>query len=551
MSDQPPAALELRGVTRRFGAVAANDGVSLTIHAGTIHALVGENGAGKSTAMRIAYGLEAPDAGEVLVDGQPRRLASPHDAIRCGIGMVHQHFMLVETMTVTENVVLGAEPGRALAVDHAAAAARVAALGRRFDLPVEPHAVVGRLSVGERQRVELLKALYRDARLLILDEPTAVLAPQEVAALFAVLRRMRAEGRTVVLITHKLAEVLAVADAVTVMRRGRVVATRGLTGRSGAEGTQPAPAPAGEVGVAAAAPDAAAPAAAPFAAPPEPVTAELTRWIIGREAPPRAVKRPAAPGPPLLEVAELTVAAGDGRRRLEPLSFTVHAGEIVGVAGVEGNGQGELIAALTGVLPPAAVGGRIVFAGRDLAGTGVRRRQELGLAHVPEDRQRHGLLLDFDLAANAILGRHHRPPVAVGPWRAWLDRAAVGRRAAEVLERFAVQPARPGLAARALSGGNQQKLVLGRELLPPPRLLLAAQPTRGVDLGGSALIHRELLALRDGGAAVLLVSSDLDELLALADRLLVLYRGRLAGELDPAHATAEDAGRLMTGGEAA
>jgi len=279
--------------------------------------------------------------------------------------------------------------------------------------------------------------------------------------------------------------------------------------------------------------------------------AELARLMIGREAPPAAARRPAAPGAPLLQVEDLAVVAEDGRRRLDGVSFTLHAGEILGVAGVEGNGQSELIAALSGLVAPAALRGRVAFAGHDLAGTGVRRRQELGLAHVPEDRRRHGLLLDFDLAANAILGRHDRLPVAVGPLRAWLDRAAIARRAAAILERFAVRPARPELPARALSGGNQQKLVLGRELSPPPRLLLAAQPTRGIDLGGSALIHRELLALRDGGGAVLLVSSDLDELLALADRLLVLHRGRLAGELDPGRATAEQIGRLMTGGAAA
>jgi simple sugar transport system ATP-binding protein len=536
----PPAALELRGVSKRFGAVTANDGVSLAVPAGTIHALVGENGAGKSTAMRIAYGMEAPDAGEVLVDGVARRLGSPQDAIRLGIGMVHQHFMLVEAMTVTENVVLGAEPGRAWAVDHAAAAARVAALGRQFGLAVEPGAVVGGLSVGERQRVELLKALYRHARLLILDEPTAVLAPQEVAGLFAVLRRMRAEGRTVVLITHKLAEVLAVADAVTVMRAGRVVASREIGGGAAAGGAlAEAVARGGD---------------AATLAPGATTVAELARWMIGKEAPPGPAKRPAAPGAALLEVENLTVAAGGGRRRLDGISFTVHAGEILGVAGVEGNGQSELLAVLAGLVAPGAVGavrGRVRFAGHDLAGTGVRRRQELGIAHVPEDRRRCGLLLDFDLAANAILGRHDRPPVAVGPFHAWLDRAAIARRTAAILERFGVQPARPELPARALSGGNQQKLVLGRELSPPPRLLLAAQPTRGVDLGGAGLIHRELLALRDGGGAVLLVSSDLDELLTLADRLLVLHRGRLAGELDPAHASPEQIGQLMTGGEAA
>jgi len=531
-----PPALELRHVAKRFGGVLANDDVSFAAVAGSIHALVGENGAGKTTAMRIAFGLLAPDRGEVAVDGVPRRFAGSREAVRLGIGMVHQHFALVEAMTVTENVVLGAEPGSPWAIDLAAASGRVAALGRELGLPVDPAARVARLSVAERQRAELLKALYREARVLILDEPTAVLAPPEAAALFTVLRRMRDRGRTVVLITHRLSEVLAVADEVTVMRDGRVVAAREVQGLD---------------------------------------AAELARLIVGREPPPRAARTRARPGAPVLAVRGLTVAAAaagartGGRPRRHGVSFDGRAGEILGVAGVEGNGQTELVEALAGLAGPfgrptvAGVSGTVSFAPPglaangaapglvDLAAAGVRRRRQLGIAHVPEDRRRRGLLLALDLAENSILGVHDRPPAAVGPLHGWLDRAAIRRRAAAILARFAVRPAAVGLRAGELSGGNQQKLVVGRELSLPPRLLLLAQPTRGVDLGGSALIHRQILALRDAGCAVLLVSSELEELMALADRLLVLHRGRVAGELDPARATAAAVGLLMTGETAA
>jgi simple sugar transport system ATP-binding protein len=523
----PAPALELRHVGKRFGGVLANDDVSFAAAAGAIHALVGENGAGKTTAMRIAFGLLAPDRGEVAVDGTPRRLGGPRDAIRLGLGMVQQHFTLVDAMTVTENVVLGAEPGRRWALDLAGASARVGELARELELRVDPAARVGELPVAARQRVELLKALYLEARVLILDEPTAVLAPPEAAALFAVLRRMRLAGRTVVLITHRLSEVLAVADEVTVMRDGRVVAARPARGLD---------------------------------------TATLARLIVGREAPQRIAKRPAHPGAPVLAVRGLTVPAAGGasgasarggRPRLDQVSFDVRAGEILGIAGIEGNGQSELIDAIAGLADPAAGGssGTMILAGPggavDLAGTAPRRRRELGIAHIPEDRHRRGLVLDLDLAENSILGVHERPPVAVGPLRGWLDRAAIARRAAAILARFEVRPAALGLPARALSGGNQQKLVAGRELSLPPRLLLAAQPTRGVDLRGSELIHRHLVALRDAGCAVLLVSSELEELMTLADRLLVFHRGRVAGELDPARATVEEVGLAMTGGGAA
>ncbi len=513
--------LELRDITKRFGDVLANDRVSLTVAPGTIHALVGENGAGKSTAMRIAYGFYAADSGEVLVDGRAARLASPHDAIALGIGMVHQHFMLVETMTVAENIVLGREPGSAVDLDLAAAAERVRALSQRFGLDIDPDARVDALSVGEQQRVELLKALYREARLLILDEPTAVLSPQAVADLFRILGAMREQGKTVVIVTHKLSEVLAISDEVTVMRDGRVVGHRPTAETS---------------------------------------AVELARLMVGRDVLLRVVKPEAKPGAAVLAVRDLALFSkraakgkrkGDAERRFDGISFDVRAGEIVGIAAVEGNGQTELIEALAGLAAPGSLTGTVQLGGEDVTALPARERRERGIAHVPEDRLRRGLLLDFDLAENAILGVDDRPPVAVGPFRAWLDRAAIRSRARKIVDAFDVRPADLDLPARSLSGGNQQKLVLGRELELPPRLLLVAQPTRGVDIGGIEFIHRRLVALRDAGCAILLVSSELEEVMALADRLLVMSQGRIVAEVDPARASAEEIGLLMTGGKAA
>ena len=504
--------LELRDITKRFGDVLANDRVSLAVVPGTIHAIVGENGAGKSTAMRIAYGFYAADSGEVVVDGVRRSFQSPHDAIALGIGMVHQHFMLVETMTVAENIVLGVEPGSALALDLRTAGARVRDLSGSFGLQIDPEARVETLSVGQQQRVELLKALYREARLLILDEPTAVLSPQAVADLFRILRGMREQGKTIVIVTHKLSEVLEISDEVTVMRDGRVVGHRRTAETS---------------------------------------AAELARLMVGRDVLLRVVKPAAQPGAPVLRVRDLSLKGADGRRRLDGVSFEVRAGEIVGVAGVEGNGQTELIDALAGLVDRRSVTGAIDLGGEEVTALPARGRNERGIAHVPEDRQRRGLLLDFDLAENAILGVDERPPIAVGPGRSWLDREAIRRRAKKIVEAFDVRPPDLALPARSLSGGNQQKLILGRELELPPRLLLVAQPTRGVDIGGIEFIHRRLVELRDSGCAILLVSSELEEVTALSDRLLVMRQGRIVGEVDPARASTEEIGLLMTGGEAA
>ena len=504
--------LELRGITKRFGNVLANDGVTLAVAPGTIHAIVGENGAGKSTAMKIAYGFYTPDSGEILVEGVPRRLHSPHDAIALGIGMVHQHFMLVEPMTVVENIVLGIEPGSPWRLDLPGASARIRALSQQLGLAIDPLARIESLAVGEQQRVELLKALYREARLLILDEPTAVLSPQAVGELFAILRQMREQGKTMVIVTHKLSEVLALSDEVTVMRDGRVVGHRKTAETS---------------------------------------AAELARLMVGREVLLRVEKPAARPAAPVLTVHALSLVDAAGTRRLDGVTFEVRAGEIVGIAGIEGNGQTELIEALAGLAEEAKVDGAVSLGGVDVLRKPVRRRRRFGISHVPEDRHRRGLLLDFDLAENCILGAEDRPPLAVGPARCWIDREAVRRRGERIVAEYDVRPPDLRLPARALSGGNQQKLVLGRELADGPRLLLVAQPTRGVDIGGIEFIHRRLVEMRDKGCAILLVSSELEEVTALADRLLVMRGGRIVGEVDPQQTSAEQIGLLMTGGAAA
>jgi general nucleoside transport system ATP-binding protein len=501
--------LELRGITKRFGSVLANDRLDITIEPGTIHAIVGENGAGKSTAMRIAYGFYRADSGEILVDDEVRQIRTPHDAIALGIGMVHQHFMLIEPMTVTENIVLGAEPGSALALDLRSAAAEIRRLSEELKLKVDPDATIEQLSVGQQQRVELLKALYRRAGLLILDEPTAVLTPQEVEELFGILRRMREQGKTVIIITHKLSEVLAISDRVTVMRDGRVV---------------------GDLKTA----DTSAPA--------------LARLMVGREVLLRVEKPPARAGAVVLSVRNLSVAGREGPPRLDRISFEVRAGEIVGIAGVEGNGQTELVEALAGLVPRARVSGSILFGGADITGLDARHRRDIGIAHVPEDRHRRGLLLDSTLSENAILGVHYRAPAVTGIGDVLLNLDGIEQRTDHVIREFDVRPPNRRLHARALSGGNQQKLIIGREFELPPALLLVSQPTRGVDIGAIEFIHRKLVALRDSGCAVLLVSAELEEVTGLADRLLVLHDGHVAGEVDPQQASQEQIGLLMTGG---
>lgn len=495
--------LELRNISKTFGNVTANNDVSITVHKGTIHAIVGENGAGKSTIMRIAYGFYDADSGEILFDGLKVNIRNPHDAIALGIGMVHQHFMLVDTMTVAENIILGAETGSAANLDLDKANKDILALSNELRLGVNPKAFVEDLSVGQQQRVELLKALYRNAELLILDEPTAVLSPQEVDEFFGILRRMKEQGKTIIIITHKLEEVLAISDEVTVMRDGKAV---------------------GNVKTS------------------ETTARDLAKMIVGRDVLLRVEKTDADPGGSVLEVQNLSVMGKHGPA-VQDVSFSVRAGEIVGVAGIEGNGQTELVEALSGLA--RANQGRIEFEGEDITGLSARKLKELGIAHIPEDRHKRGLLLNSDLEENAILGVHYREPVAAST--GFFHNALIEKRTREIIENFDVRPGNPNLAAKSLSGGNQQKLIIGREFGLKPKLLLVSQPTRGVDIGAIEFIHRKLIEMRDAGAAILLISAELEEVTALADRLLVINEGKIVGEVDPKVTSVEEIGLMMTG----
>jgi simple sugar transport system ATP-binding protein len=480
--------------------------VDFDLRPGEVHALLGENGAGKSTLVNILYGLYAPDEGEIRMGGEPVAIASPRDAIDRGIGMVHQHFMLIPVMTVAENIVLGTEPVKGLRLDLEGAEARVRELSERFGLAVRPEAVVETTSVGQQQRVEILKALYRGARVLILDEPTAVLTPQEARELFATVRSLREEGTAIVFITHKLGEVLEIADRITVLRGGRTIET---VGRDGAT----------EEG--------------------------LARLMVGRDVLLRVEKGPARPGEALLEVEGLCVEDERGLPAVRDVSLTVRAGEIVGVAGVDGNGQSELVDAICGLRSPSA--GHVAVGGRALEHASCRECLDAGIGHIPEDRQRRGLVLDFTLAENLALHDYDDRPNS--RW-GWLNPRRILARARRLLTEWDVRGGGPGTVALSLSGGNQQKVVIAREVSRYPRVLVAAQPTRGVDVGAIEFIHRRLVAERDRGRAILLVSFELDEVRSLSDRVLVLYEGRIAGEYGP-EAGEEELGIAMTGGRRA
>ncbi len=495
--------LELRGITKRFPGVVANDDIHLRVRRGEIHAVVGENGAGKSTLMKILYGLYQPDEGQILLHGAPTAIPHPRAALGLGIGMVHQHFMLIPRFTVAENVVLGSERAAWGILHPRRAEAEVAALCRRYGLALDPAAEVGGLSVGEQQRVEILKVLYRGAGLLILDEPTAVLAPQEVAELFANLRRLKEQGKTIIFISHKLQEVLEIADQITVLRRGRVV------GSVPAAGT---------------------------------TRAGLAEMMVGRPVLLELQRPDTTPGEVRLAAEGLSVAGSRGRPAVRGVSFSVRAGEIYGLAGVEGNGQSELSEALVGLRPITA--GRLLIAGRDATGLSPREVRLLGVAHIPEDRHRRGLVLPMEVYENMILGHHFRPVFNRGPLLAAAEARAF---AAERVKKYDVRVPSVRTPALALSGGNQQKAVVAREFSFEPRVLVAAQPTRGLDIGATEFVGQELLRAKERGMAVVLVSSDLDEVLALADRVGVMYNGELVAEFRAGEVTLAELGLYMTG----
>jgi len=496
-------AVELHGITKRFPGVVANRDIDIVVRPGTVHAIVGENGAGKSTLMKILYGMQRPDEGSISVDGAPVTFSSPADAIAVGIGMVHQHFMLADNLTVLENVVLGAEPGRLGRLDFGAARRRIREISESYGLGVRPDRLVEDLGVGDRQRVEILKVLYRGARILILDEPTAVLVPQEVDELFGNLRELKAEGLTVLFISHKLDEVLRVADEITVIRRGTTVST----------------------------------------VRPTDVTARrLAELMVGSDLPSPQTRAGTVRDDVALAVEDVTARAEDGRTLLEDVSLTIHSGEVLGIAGVEGNGQAELVEAIMGLRPVES--GRVLLAGRDLTDLATRSRRRAGIGLIPEDRTRQALLLEATLWENRILGHQTERPNVSG---IWIDRGGARRDCERIVERYDVRTPGIDVAASALSGGNQQKLIVGREMSSKPRLLVAAHPTRGVDVGAQAAIWDHLRAARAEGLAVLLISADLDELIGLSDSIKVILRGRLVADADPKTVTPEELGSAMTG----
>jgi general nucleoside transport system ATP-binding protein len=503
MSAEIPV-LELRGMTKRFPGVLANDHIDFDLQRGEVHALLGENGAGKSTLMNVLYGLYHPDEGEVWINGERVRINSPREAIDRGIGMVHQHFMLIPVMTVAENIVLATEPRYAgVFLDFDEAVKRVEELSKAFNFAIDPHARVQDITVGQQQRVEILKALYRGADILILDEPTAVLTPQEADELFGILKTLQREGMSIIFISHKLREVLEIADRVTVLRRGKKIETVPRTGAT-------------EEG--------------------------LARLMVGRDVLLRVHKTPARPGEVLLDVEDLTVLDDRELEAVKGVSFTVHEGEIVGIAGVDGNGQTELIDALTGLRP--ADSGQVTVGGRDVTNESAKNHLDEGVGHIPQDRLRRGLVLDFSLAENLALHDYRKEPNS--RW-GWLRPGRIIAWARGLLSEFDVRGGGPQTRAAALSGGNQQKVVIAREVSRDPRILIAAQPTRGLDVGAIEFVHRRLVEERDEGRGVLLISLEIEEVLSLADRILVMYEGEIVAEFGP-DVSEQELGIAMTGG---
>lgn len=500
---QSTIALELKGITKRFAGVVANDAISFQLRRGEIHALLGENGAGKSTLMSIVFGLYQPDEGEIHVNGKQERMDGPSKAIELGIGMVHQHFKLVDTFTVTENIILGMEPKRGAKVDLKGAAKQVKALSEKYKLDVDPAATIDSISVGMQQRVEILKTLYRGTDILIFDEPTAVLTPQEIGELLDIMKRLVSEGKSIILITHKLKEIMEIADRCTIIRRGKGIET---------------------VEVAATNPQ------------------QLAEKMVGKVVNLHTDKGAAAPGDVCLEVEDIVVLGDNGQHAVERLSFSVRAGEIVGIAGVDGNGQSELIEAITGMRGIRS--GDIRLQGASIANQSPRAISESGISHIPQDRHKHGLVLDFTVSENTVLQTYHRPGMnKLGVIRT----GAMDAMATRLVKAFDVRTPGVDTKVRSMSGGNQQKVIIAREIDKDPLVMIAAQPTRGLDVGAIAFVHGQLIALRDQGKAVLLVSFELEEILNVADRILVLSGGQIVGETTPETTNDQELGLMMAG----
>jgi general nucleoside transport system ATP-binding protein len=495
--------VELRNITKKFPGVVANRDVNLTVRRGTVHAIVGENGAGKSTLMKTLYGMHRPEEGTIAIDGVTLVLHSPSDAIAHGIGMVHQHFQLADNLTVLENVVLGDEPTRAGWLDFKAARSRINSIADQYGLEVDPDVLVEELGVGDRQRVEILKVLYRGARTLILDEPTAVLVPHEVDELFDALRELKGEGLAIIFISHKLDEVLKVADEITVIRRGTTVAS---------------------------------------VLPGDVTSKQLAELMVGSELPTPETHESTVTDVVELQLADVSLTSETGRPLLSDVTFDIHRGEVLGIAGVEGNGQAELVETVMGMRSPS--GGRVLLAGEDITSWSTRRRRENGIAYIPEDRNRHGLLMEASIWENRILGHQTQPPNSKGPL---IDRRGARADTTRIVEEYDVRTPSIDVLASSLSGGNQQKLIVGREMSGRPTVLIAAHPTRGVDVGAQAAIWDLLRDARREGLAVLLISADLDELIGLSDTIKVILRGRIVADADPQTVTPEQLGSAMTG----
>lgn len=501
--DAATPVVELKQITKRFPGIVANDSISLKLYKGEIHALLGENGAGKSTLMNILFGLYQPEEGSIEIGGKPVAIDSPNKAIELGIGMVHQHFKLVQPFTVAENIVLGSEPRKGVRIDYKKAAAEVKRLSEQYGLQVNPNAKIQDISVGMQQRVEIIKTLYRGADILIFDEPTAVLTPQEISELMNIMKRLVAEGKSIILITHKLKEIMHISDTVTIIRRGKVVDTVKTS---------------------------------------ETTPNELAEKMVGRSVSFKVDKLLAQPGKVVLDVKNLTSKNRNGMAVLSDLNLQVKAGEIVGIAGVDGNGQSELIEALTGLRK--VDGGSATLLGQNITNLSPRRVSEAGVSHIPEDRHKHGLILDFSMSENMVLETYYKSPYSRN---GFLNYDAIDKQAQSLIERFDVRTPSIQTKARSLSGGNQQKAIIAREIDKNPDLLIAAQPTRGLDVGAIEFVQQQLIEQRDKGKAVLLISFELDEIMNVSDRIAVIYEGQIVGEVLPEETNDQELGLMMAG----